>query len=175
MITLEVQSKEVQSLLWRAIGRVGDPEPLLRAAGTTLLSITLGNFSVHGAAYRPIPWAPKADGTPATLKKSGTLSSAWRLEVSDRQATLSNPMPYAAIHQFGGQTAPHAILPRRRKALAFTSQRFGRVVVRKVEHPGSKIPARPFLPIHPTGQLTAMATLLVVEAMESALRRHLRA
>jgi phage gpG-like protein len=51
---------------------------------------------------------------------------------------------YAAIHQFGGQTKPHVIRPKFKRALAF-----GGVVVRQVQHPGSKIPARPFLALTP--------------------------
>lgn len=53
---------------------------------------------------------------------------------------MGSDRPYAAIHQFGGQTRPHLIHPSRKKALAF-----GGVVVKSVKHPGSKIPARPFL------------------------------
>jgi phage gpG-like protein len=51
---------------------------------------------------------------------------------------------YAAIHQFGGQTKPHVIKPRYKRALAF-----GGVIVRQVQHPGSNIPARPFLVLTP--------------------------
>ena len=121
MITIALQDQGVGDLLVRARRAGAEPEPLLRAAGTTLLSLTLGNFSAHGAEYRPAPWAPKRDGTPATLKRSGTLSSSFHLTVSRASALLANPMPYAAIHQFGGQTPPHRIVPRRKQALAWTA------------------------------------------------------
>jgi HK97 gp10 family phage protein len=53
-------------------------------------------------------------------------------------------IPYAAIHEFGGTTSPHRIEPRTGKALAF--QMGGETVfARFVNHPGSKIPARPYL------------------------------
>jgi len=51
---------------------------------------------------------------------------------------------YARIHEFGGKTAPHDIYPRRARALHFTiggQEIFARVV----HHPGSNIPARPYL------------------------------
>ncbi|MGK0740171.1 phage virion morphogenesis protein, partial [Yokenella regensburgei] len=47
---------------------------------------------------------------------------------------------YARIHQEGGKTRPHVIRPRNKKALYFN----GRFAA-KVNHPGSDIPARPFL------------------------------
>lgn len=51
---------------------------------------------------------------------------------------------YAAIQEFGGKTAAHEILPEKARTLAFLmggSLRFARLV----HHPGSSIPARPYL------------------------------
>ncbi|MCX8090600.1 MAG: phage virion morphogenesis protein [Verrucomicrobiae bacterium] len=172
MIQIVVNDQGVADVLRRAHQAAADPEPILRAAGTTLLSITLGNFSVHGAAYRPKPWPPKRDGSPATLKKSGTLSSSFHLRVTPQEAVLSNPMPYAAIHQFGGKTPPHTIRPRLARALRF-QVRDTTVFAARVEHPGSNIPARPFVPITEAGEFTAAASSLIVAAAERALRRQL--
>lgn len=66
---------------------------------------------------------------------------------------------YAAIQEFGGQTRPHIIRPRYRKALRWASSSGqymtlkGRklktnsiyVFAQEVHHPGSKIPARPYM------------------------------
>lgn len=51
---------------------------------------------------------------------------------------------YASIHEYGGQTKPHVILPKRGRALAFE---WGgkQVFFRKVNHPGSKMPERSFM------------------------------
>jgi phage gpG-like protein len=58
---------------------------------------------------------------------------------------LSNNVPYAAIHEFGGKTAGHFIAARKADKLAFPG-RDGNMVFREVVfHPGSKIPARPYL------------------------------
>lgn len=57
---------------------------------------------------------------------------------------VSTNVIYARIHEYGGQTAPHVILPKRGRALAFTMN--GRqFVLAKVNHPGSKIPERSFM------------------------------
>lgn len=55
-------------------------------------------------------------------------------------AVVGTNVVYAAIHNFGGKTKPHDIRPKYKKALAFNG------IMRKlVKHPGSHIPARPFL------------------------------
>jgi len=82
------------------------PEPVLRAMGTTFMSITMGTFNDVGAEYRPKTWAPKKDGTPSKLQKSGTLSRSFHLKVTDKTATVSNPVIYAATHQFGRSPIP---------------------------------------------------------------------
>lgn len=53
-------------------------------------------------------------------------------------------IPYAAIHEFGGRTSPHKIEPRNRQALKFMGNN-GETFAKFVNHPGSNIPARPYL------------------------------
>ena len=51
---------------------------------------------------------------------------------------------YAAIQEYGGRTPAHDIVPNKAKALAFLAG--GHLVfARIVHHPGSTIPARPYL------------------------------
>ena len=95
-----ITRNDVSPALSRMASAAKNPEKVYRAMGTTFLSLTMGNFKT--ADYRPSAWAAKRDGTPATLQKSGTLSRAFHLEVSNMGATVANPMVYAAIHQFGG-------------------------------------------------------------------------
>ncbi len=57
----------------------------------------------------------------------------------------SGDVKYARIHEYGGQTAPHIILPKKASVLAFISGGGKQVFARKVNHPGSKIPERSFL------------------------------
>lgn len=56
----------------------------------------------------------------------------------------SQGVPYAAAHEFGAKTAPHVIKPRVKEALKFKG-RGGDQFAKVVHHPGSNIPARPFL------------------------------
>lgn len=52
--------------------------------------------------------------------------------------------PYGAIHEYGGQTAPHDILPNKAEALHFMMN--GKEVFAKVvHHPGSRIPERSYM------------------------------
>jgi phage gpG-like protein len=54
-------------------------------------------------------------------------------------------VPYAAIHEFGGRTRPHKIVPRKAKVLSWRGKSGARQYARSVNHPGSNIPARPYL------------------------------
>ena len=58
------------------------------------------------------------------------------------QTGIRNPLVYAAIHELGGRTSPHDIRPRIKKALYWPGARHP---VKVVHHPGSLIPARPFI------------------------------
>lgn len=82
-----------------ALGR--DTTPVMRSMGTTFQSITEGNFNSAGASFRPTPWPPKKDGSPSNLKRTGLLWHSFHLTYTATTASLSNPTPYAAIHQFG--------------------------------------------------------------------------
>lgn len=59
-------------------------------------------------------------------------------------STTGTNLVYAAIHEFGGVTKPHTIIPKRKKALRFESG--GKTIfAKKVNHPGSRITAQPYL------------------------------
>jgi phage gpG-like protein len=53
-------------------------------------------------------------------------------------------VPYAAIQEFGGKTAAHQIIAANAKALAFRAGG-DQIFRRRVDHPGSAIPARSYL------------------------------
>ncbi len=89
-------------------------------------------------------------GRPGLVSRNGVRglkgSIYQRVEVRGSRITgyLASNLVYARIHELGGTTRPHVIRPRRAKALAF--QMGGRqVFARAVNHPGSRIPARPYL------------------------------
>jgi len=79
-------------------------------------------------------------GSIKILQRSGRLAASITPAWDADSAQVGTNVIYAAIQNFGGETKPHVILPKNRKALAF-----GGRVVKKVNHPGSKVPARQFL------------------------------
>jgi len=72
---------------------------------------------------------------------------------------------YAAIHEFGGRTPPHDIVPNKAEALAFAIG--GKTVFAKiVHHPGSQMPERSFL----RSSLADQAGEIVEGLRQAALR-----
>jgi len=77
-------------------------------------------------------------------------------------------VPYGAIQEFGGTTRAHLIAAKQAKALAFSLG--GQLVfAKRVNHPGSRIPAHSFLR-SALAELApeALATLRDAVAAESA-------
>jgi phage gpG-like protein len=145
--------KDTLSPAISALGKTAkNPTPVMRAMGTTFKSITEGTFNSVGAAYRPTPWAPKSDGSASNLQRSTTMSKAFQLAVTDKTATVSNPMIYARVHQFGA-----VIKATNAKALSWIQDGV-RKFAKKVT-----IPARPFFPIL-NGRLTPMAETKIIAA-----------
>jgi phage gpG-like protein len=159
-VRMSITRDDLRPAVARLVRLGQDPTPVLRAMGTTFLSLTMGNFKAANAEYRPLVWKPKWGGAPATLQKSGTLSRSFHLSVSRTLATVSNPMPYAAIHQFGG-----VIKPKGKKALAWLGANGVKVVRKSVT-----IPPRPFYPVL-NGQLTPAASQLIAAAGVRAAMR----
>ena len=82
--------------------------------------------------------------------RSGALLSSIAAEVTaEGEAVVATvgsvgDLKYAAIQEYGGKTAAHEILPVKARALAFVDGGATRFA-RRVEHPGSLIPARSYL------------------------------
>ncbi|KNC93288.1 phage virion morphogenesis protein [Trabulsiella odontotermitis] len=134
-IEIKIDVGEVQDRLDHMLSFLSHREPLMREIAAQLHGAVEDNFAQQG---RPAWLGIKRDGM--ILQKSGRLVNSI-VEYSDNDtAVVGTNVEYAAIHQFGGETRPHEIRPRNKQALAFNGR-----VVKKVNHPGSKIPARPFL------------------------------
>jgi phage gpG-like protein len=147
-----------------------NPEPVFRAMGTTFMSITMGTFNAAGADYRPKPWPAKKDGTPSKLQKSGTLSRSFHLEVTNKFAKVSNPVIYAAIHQFGSEGHVLGKKVGTVKTKYANTRYFGSY--NDVLEGGSGIPPRPFFPVE-NGKLTEKAEEKIRAAGERALARQM--
>ena len=103
--------------------------------------------------------APGGMGNPdrgQTLTDTGRLRASIARIVGEDMLQVGTNVVYAGIHQFGGKTKPHVIRPKRKKALAWPG---GRHPVRKVSHPGSKIPARPFLGLSAGDERSILRTI----------------
>jgi len=86
---------------------------------------------------------------PVLKVRSGRLLASIKAEMRESQDTIygrvwSEGVPYARIHEYGGQTSPHLIVPRNAKALHFMVGGQS-VFAMWVNHPGSKIPQRSYL------------------------------
>ncbi|UOO83204.1 phage virion morphogenesis protein [Uruburuella testudinis] len=86
---------------------------------------------------------------------------------------MGSNKPYAAIHHLGGQTAPHEIRPRNKKVLAFYTQNGDSAYSRSVQHPGSKTPERPYLPINGSGRLQPGAEKWLLDIALKSLKKGL--
>ncbi len=131
-ISVEVDTKGLE-LLQKRVKEINDP------AGTAL-----GNWAVN------IHSKILANLTGAKLKvRSGRLRSKQQFPLLTKsgdiiRAEFVNKTEYAAIHEYGGKTPAHVIVPKIKKALKF---RMGGNVIfaRKINHPGSKIKATHFM------------------------------
>lgn len=134
-IDIKIDVGDVQERLDHMLDFLSHRQPLMREIAAQLHDAVNENFAQQG---RPAWLGIKREGM--ILQKSGRLISSIQAFSDNDSAVVGTNVEYAAIHQFGGKTKPHVILPRNKQALAFNGR-----VVKKVNHPGSDIPARPFL------------------------------
>lgn len=167
-ITFKLRRNSLSPELRRMARGIRDTRSLHEALGLGLVSLAKRAF--NQPALRPKAWPPLKGGGAARLRKSGTLAKAQRVtSVSTRNVTVGNDRPYGAIHQLGGRTAARTIRPKNRRALRF--QLGGRTIfAKKVKHPGSDVPPRPYLPFHSDGRLSAEGTKLVERVIRARVQ-----
>lgn len=130
-----------------------DLKRIAQAAGLALQAVTAEAFEkqedpVHGDKWQALkaargPLAAKHGSKTPILNDRGTLKKSITFNAfDDGSVILGSTLVYAGIHQKGGKTKAHTIKPRNAgvKALRFNGRFF-----KSVKHPGSAIPARPFL------------------------------
>lgn len=166
MIELQLEYEPVLRAWRRAAEAMGNTRPLMRDMAGIMHRAVEDNFEEEG---RP-KWKDLASSTKLSyqmrggdwkalrgggsvsvgafggriLQRSGQLAASIVQSFDAQMAVVGTNKVYAAIHQFGGRTKPHVIRPKNKRALSF-----GGIVVRQVNHPGSNIPARPFLLLAP--------------------------
>lgn len=158
MIDIQIDNANVINSLERLYTALVNRAPLMADIAGIMADAVEENFAQEG---RPKWLGLKPPGRPGgkILQDSGRLASSITPASDNDSALVGTNVKYAAIHQFGGKTRPHEIRPRNGKALAF-----GGRVLAKVNHPGSDIPARPFL----------VLTDSDVEEIEEAVSEYLR-
>lgn len=148
MFEIKIQDSGALGALNRLAQAGQNMSPVMRAIAQELAQQTEKNFAAQG---RP-KWLGikprKGREGGMILQDTGQLAASITSSSDAASATIGSNKVYAAIHQLGGKTRPHVIKPHSKKALAF-----GGRVVKSVNHPGSNIPARPFLPVDAQGNL----------------------
>lgn len=131
---------------------LADLKEIAAFMGAELSDITKGAFQreadpATGKKWEPIKPRGSGSARPGTTKPilddggrlRESLNESYRIS-DDGSVVFGTNVIYARIHQEGGVTGAHEIKPRHKRALAFNGR-----MVKKVNHPGSRIPARPFM------------------------------
>ncbi len=151
MIYYALDDARLSERVNRLIAGIQDASPLMRIIAGDMMDEVEENFAQQGRpkwlGFKYTP-SEKRGGTSAKLlQHSGQLASSIVERSDGNTAAVGTNKVYARIHQEGGKTKPHLIKPRNKKALAFNGR-----VVKQVNHPGSDIPARPYLLITALGE-----------------------
>jgi phage virion morphogenesis protein len=148
-IRITVHDEQVNQALKELAGKMKNLSPVMKAIGEYLLRSTEDRFNRQGPAPDGSPWAPLKASTLKRKKHGKILTESGHLRGSIRyqlqgpsSVAIGTNRVYAAIHQLGGKTSPSVIVPRTKKALFWPGAAHP---VKSVRHPGSVIPARPFL------------------------------
>ena len=150
---LEVKFDGEYEKIMEALQRASSPalQRIAQAGGLALKNLSRKAFSEEADPATGAKWAslkaPRGEGakspgsTSPVLKDRGTLRRSISFNAfPDGSAIIGSNLVYARIHQEGGKTKAHEIRPRNAKAL-----RFKGIYRALVRHPGSDIPARPYL------------------------------
>jgi len=126
--------------------RVSNLSPIMRAIGDRVVEQTKRRFEAGGPAPDGTPWKSPKTPNPKrirTLTVSGHLRDSMHFELRGQNTVvIGSNRVYAAIHQLGGTTKAHIIRPRNKGGLFWPGAKHP---MKSVRHPGSVIPARPFL------------------------------
>lgn len=160
-IRLEAKLEAVE----RALRDAGNPERIraaLQALGRVLVTRIQLTFR-QSTAPNGSRWAPLKLRQGQPLVDTGRLRASITSKAGDREVVVGTNVQYARVHQFGA-----VIRPVRAKLLRFPNDAGGFAFARQV-----KVPARPFMPIGPAGQvdLPASWSAAALSAMARAIAK----
>lgn len=110
-IEIKIENQEVNKRLIELVKRTENLRPLMKNIAGILAFSTEENFKNEG---RPEKWTDLADITKENRRKQhkypgqilqveGNLASSVNTQYDDNSAVIGSNLPYAAIHQLGGQ------------------------------------------------------------------------
>jgi phage virion morphogenesis protein len=142
---LEVELDGEYQKIIEALQKASSPalQRIAHAGGQALKDVSKEAFQKQADPATGEKWKERKDKsiTRKLLVQRGTLLGSISMNAfPDGSAIIGSNMVYARIHQEGGKTKAHDIKPRNGKAL-----RFNGICRGLVHHPGSEIPARPYL------------------------------
>lgn len=142
--TVTVDTAPVRAMLDAIVQRMDDMTPAMREVGEIVVTQSAEAFEnggLPGHRWKESSRVKESGGQ--TLINTSRLRNSINYRADRDSVEVGTNVTYAAIHQLGGQTSPHVIRPKNGKALYWPGAAHP---VKSVNHPGSKIPARPFLP-----------------------------
>ena len=167
MIELTLDDSDVKRGLAQLLRNATNNQPMMKGLAMTLESMTTENFASEswgGDKWKDLRYSPKGKGK--KLHRSGELEDSITSKAGENFARIGSNMVYAAIHHMGGKTKAHKIKPKNKKGLAF-----GGIVRKSVNHPGSQIDARPYLPINAQGKLQDDGEDRLLDVVIAALKK----
>lgn len=166
---IKIESQSVMSI-FNQLERAGqDMSPVMSGIALELERQTEKNFEAEGRPKWLGIQPRKGREGGKILQDTGQLAASITSSSDAASATVGTNKVYAAIQQRGGKTSPHVIKARNKKALAF-----GGHVVKSVNHPGSNIPARPFLPVDAQDNLQPEAESAILGLANDYLKNIIR-
>jgi phage gpG-like protein len=135
---------EYQKII-EALQKASSPalQQIAHAGGQALKKVTAEAFRNGADPATGEKWKERKDKDNAKplLVRRGTLRRSITFNAfPDGSVIIGSNLVYARIHQEGGRTKAHEIKARNAKALKFLG-----IYRKHVHHPGSDIPARPYL------------------------------
>ena len=145
MITIDLDSEDLQRSLGQLLQNATDTRPMMRAIATEMVSLTEDNFESESWGGKKWPRSRRAAKNGGkTLQLSGQLAASISTQVGNDFARIGSNKKYAAIHHLGGQAG-------RGKKLT--------------------LPARPYLPISGKGKLQRGAEDNILDIALKALSK----
>ena len=156
MLTITLNSQDVERGLNQLLGNLRHRQPMMHGIAAELLSLTEDNF--ENESWGNEPWQSTHRGG-KILQLSGQLAASIHTLATTQTAQIGTNKIYAAIHHIGGeihaQNAPYLMIP-------LGNGRFAR-------KQSVTIPARPYLPINANGELQSDGATRILDVARDAL------